>query len=256
MADAADFDFELTGRRVILNAMLICSKCDSPRQVGRKLCRMCYLLTKRESAKQRFETQGRYSYTLSCKACSCVFSAARGSALFCKACRSLLCDKGVHTNQYEYDPESFKATGQLWKHRAIAESILGRKLQTHEVVHHMDANPKNNDSTNLLVITRKMHGRLHWFLNCQRVIFEKSKIENIENCWNSLIVPMTTTWLETATVKVIKIWEIGQSAAEPLSDEKTLQVEGSETMHDTPDHLVEGEDIVQTTTERAGEIPE
>jgi len=67
---------------------------------------------------------------------------------------------------------------------------------------------------------------------------------------------MTTTWLETATVKVIKIWEIGQSAAEPLSNEKTLQVEGSETMHDTPDHLVEGEDIVQTTTERAGEIPE
>lgn len=39
---------------------------------------------------------------------------------------------------------------------------------------------------------------------------------NGENCWNSLIAPMATTWLETANVKAIKLWEIGQSAAEPL----------------------------------------
>ena len=85
----------------------------------------------------------------------------------------------------------------------------------------------------------------------QRVIFEKSRNENPENCWNNLIVPITTAWLETAGANVIKIWEIGQSAAEPLLNE-----EGSETKHGTPDHLVEGDDIVQTTTERAGETPE
>lgn len=63
---------------------------------------------------------------------------------------------------------------------------------------------------------------------------------NSENCWNSLIVPMTTTWLETTNVKVIKLWEIGQSAAEPLSNE-----EGSETMHAASRT---DDDIVQTTT--------
>jgi hypothetical protein len=63
---------------------------------------------------------------------------------------------------------------------------------------------------------------------------------NGENCWNSLIVPMTTTRLETTNVKVIKLWEIGQSAAEPLSNE-----EGSETMHATSRT---DDDIVQTTT--------
>ncbi len=41
--------------------------------------------------------------------------------------------------------------------------------------------------------------------------------ENQENCWNNLIVPMTTAWLEMTGAKVKKLSEIGQSAAEPLS---------------------------------------
>ena len=90
----------------------------------------------------------------------------------------------------------------------------------------------------------------------QRVIFEKSRNENPENCWNNLIVPITTAWLETAGANVIKIWEIGQSAAELAPTCNNVEQEGSETKHDTPDHLVEGDDIVQTTTERAGETPE
>ena len=54
---------------------------------------------------------------------------------------------------------------------------------------------------------------------------------------------MTTTWLETTNVNVKKLWEIGQSAAEPL-----LNVEGSETMYDAS-HV--DDDIVQTTNESA-----
>ena len=54
---------------------------------------------------------------------------------------------------------------------------------------------------------------------------------------------MTTTWLETANVKVQKLWEIGQSAAELLNEKS--QEEGSETMHGTSQV---DEDIVQTTT--------
>lgn len=91
---------------------------------------------------------------------------------------------------------------------------LGRRLGTNEVVHHMDDDPKNNEITNLAVLSRRNHGRLHQFLDLQRVIIEKSVNENAENCWKTLIVPMTTTWLETASVKVVKLWEIGQSAAD------------------------------------------
>ena len=57
----------------------------------------------------------------------------------------------------------------------------------------------------------------------------KVNAEHRENCWNNLIVPMTTAWLETTGAKVIKLPEIGQPAAEPL-----LNGEGSETMHATP----------------------
>lgn len=46
---------------------------------------------------------------------------------------------------------------------------------------------------------------------------------------------MTTAWLETANVKVIKLWELGQSAAEPLNE--ISHEEGSETMHEAAKHV-------------------
>lgn len=61
-----------------------------------------------------------------------------------------------------------------------------------------------------------------------RVIFEKSKNENQGNCWNSLIVPNTTAWLEMTGATVLKVSEIGQSAAELLNRIRR-QEEGSET---------------------------
>ena len=74
--------------------------------------------------------------------------------------------------------------------------------------------------------------------------------DNSVNCWNNLIIPMTTTWLETANVKVIKLWEFGQSAAKPLNDLQSHE-EGSETKHGTSvtehTNVAVEDDIVQTT---------
>ena len=74
----------------------------------------------------------------------------------------------------------------------------------------------------------------------------KARKENFENCWKNSIIPMTTTWLETANVKVEKLWELSQSAAEPPNVNRG---EGSETMYEAPEM---GEDIVQTTTSQDG----
>lgn len=215
------------------------------------MCRGCYLRHKRKLAKARFDVVGRYKYRLQCRACKANFVGCRGNSVLCPSCHRESRKKDSHYNKYVYNYDSFKRSGHIWQHRAIAEGVVGRRLETHEVVHHMDDNPKNNAITNLLVISREAHGKLHLYLDQQRVIFEKSRNENPENCWNNLIVPITTAWLETTCANVIKIWEIGQSAAEPLLNE-----EGSETKHGTPDHSVEGDDIVQTTTKRAGETPE
>lgn len=75
----------------------------------------------------------------------------------------------------------------------------------------------------------------------------------MENCWNILRGQLTTAYLETRSANVIKIIDIGQSAAEPLNEDYIYmfpQEEGSETMYQAPKSVSQGEDIVQTQTVR------
>ena len=47
------------------------------------------------------------------------------------------------------------------EHRYVMERHLGQKLSFDEVVHHKDENPRNNDISNLEVLTRQQHIRIH-----------------------------------------------------------------------------------------------
>lgn len=157
----------------------------------------------------------RYMFKNTCVACKCEFSAWRKEQKMCKECYSYLLSirrESNATNKYVKD--SKKSTNF---HRTIAEKAIGRKLTANEVVHHIDCNHLNNSMDNLMIMSRSSHTKLHQYLDEQRVIVEKSTNENPGNCWNNLIVPITTVWLETTNTKVIRISEIGQSAAEPLS---------------------------------------
>jgi len=46
-------------------------------------------------------------------------------------------------------------------HRVVAENKLGRLLNSNEIVHHIDEDKKNNDPSNLEVMTRRSHNELH-----------------------------------------------------------------------------------------------
>ena len=46
-------------------------------------------------------------------------------------------------------------------HRQVAEKMLGRKLRKGEIVHHKDGNLRNNDPSNLTVMTQSQHVKLH-----------------------------------------------------------------------------------------------
>jgi hypothetical protein len=247
MADAADL-----GPKQVKIKALTCVKCGKPRNLGRKMCTSCFNFDKKAKQRARYAAHGRSTYyTIKCVACGFDHVSCNKNGQFCTSCYALV-KKGFNNDkldtEYVYNSKIWKQTSRTLEHRGIVELILGRKLVSDEVIHHVDCNKHNNAITNLMVLDRKTHNKLHTHLNHQRVILSKGRTENIENCWNSLIVPITTAWFEKTGANVIKIWEIGQSAAEPL-----LNAEGSETMHDTPDHLVEGEDIVQTTTIGASE---
>lgn len=48
-----------------------------------------------------------------------------------------------------------------YKHRLVAEKVLGRKLASEEVVHHIDRNPANNSIANLAILPHERHVLLH-----------------------------------------------------------------------------------------------
>lgn len=48
------------------------------------------------------------------------------------------------------------------QHRRVMEAHLGRKLTSDEVVHHIDENKHNNSLSNLQLVTRAEHARIHF----------------------------------------------------------------------------------------------
>lgn len=149
----------------------------------------------------------RYTFDKECMACGGPYKAWRKDQKICSLCNkelNKLKSLQKSTNKYVYT----RMPGRT-EHRDIAEKLIGRKLLSSEVVHHIDHNPRNNSVSNLLIMSTSDHVRLHNHLDLQRVIFEKSKNENSENCWEALIVSLTTAWLETTSATVQKLEEIG-----------------------------------------------
>lgn len=79
--------------------------------------------------------------------------------------------RNVNGYRVIYLPEHPKAMssknwcGWVYEHVVIAEKQLGRPLSDDEVVHHLDFNRSNNKVSNLLVILRGQHAKLHFWLD-------------------------------------------------------------------------------------------
>jgi hypothetical protein len=50
---------------------------------------------------------------------------------------------------------------RIAEHRHVVEQREGRKLGSDEIIHHVDGDPLNNQSDNLVILTRSEHMRLH-----------------------------------------------------------------------------------------------
>ena len=67
---------------------------------------------------------------------------------------------GYETITLTHHPMANKA-GVVLIHRVIMSRKLGRWLRRDEHVHHIDGNRRNNNPTNLLVVSRSEHTKIH-----------------------------------------------------------------------------------------------
>ena len=70
--------------------------------------------------------------------------------------------------------------GYVYEHILVAEKFLGRPLRRKEIVHHLDGNRGNNVVSNLLVLERSQHTKLHaWLASaCTREIRTKNGVNS------------------------------------------------------------------------------
>lgn len=76
-------------------------------------------------------------------------------------------------------------------HLVLIENKIGRLLTEDEEVHHIDLNPKNNDLSNLQLLTKKAHRALHDQLRPKRAMVTLT----CPSCLKEFTVPRNQTHL-------------------------------------------------------------
>lgn len=207
----------------------LCVDCNKNVSFERRRCKECVLLYNRERAKLYYKKdKPRYGIT-TCDECGQKLIKNLPNQTTHGKC------KVKHKTVEHYNDVSRSKTGNTKGRQKILD--LGFQLTRQMHVHHVDENPKNNVLSNLWIIHQKYHSQLHRFLEKEWSLLRKLNGSNLENCWNTLRDQLTTTWLEITGVNVIKITDIGQSAAEPLKEDCIYifeYKEGSETMYQIP----------------------
>lgn len=64
-------------------------------------------------------------------------------------------------NVHSVKPTTYRKLLGRHEHRVVAEAMIGRPLFSDEHVHHIDGNKHNNSPSNLQVMTRSEHLKLH-----------------------------------------------------------------------------------------------
>lgn len=103
-----------------------------------------------------------------CEVCGAEFKPCKPTSTTCSPkCRNartsrLSADKRAETLRGRGEGKTYTKQNGRHAHRVIMEEIIGRPLRPGEVVHHKDHNKKNNDPSNLLLISSQSeHASIH-----------------------------------------------------------------------------------------------
>lgn len=170
-----------------------CENCGKELTKERRLCKECQKRKKREYASQHYALQKengiqkkRYGIT-KCVICGKEIIKNRKDQDMCYDCYKQLHHKTVEN----YNSVTRNKQGKTLGRHTILN--LGFTLSKDMCIHHIDENPENNKISNLMIIHRKLHARLHRFLEKNWSLLSKDSNSNLENCWNNLRDQLTTT---------------------------------------------------------------
>jgi len=99
----------------------------------------------------------------------------------------------IKIDEYGYKYTT-KGTKKFYTHRIKIEKLLGRKLNSNEIVHHIDCDKSNDDINNLLVCNSSEHKLLHYQLeNIARELTQNGLIKFDKKTKKYLLILPTRT---------------------------------------------------------------
>lgn len=174
--------------------------CNEPKYGGSRYCHRHYLDRKAAQRKVRKEAGLNYRtlYTKECQICGASYNVtAKHGSKYCHDCRSKIANfapanvKGG--SEYVYSKNEYKTS--TLEHRCIATKVIGRKLTSADIVHHIDGNTKNNSLENLLFLSNKKHIKLHQWLNEQLYIRGYKEKLTMKESWDKYCKFYTDKWI-------------------------------------------------------------
>ena len=174
--------------------------CNEPKYGGSRYCHRHYLDRKAAQRKVRKDAGLNYRtiYTKECQICGTSYNVtAKHGSKYCHECRSKIANfapanvKGG--SEYVYSKNEYKTS--TLEHRCIATKVIGRKLTSSDIVHHIDGNTKNNSLENLLFLSNKKHIKLHQWLNEQLYIRGYKEKLTMKESWDKYCKFYTDTWI-------------------------------------------------------------
>lgn len=142
----------------MLGKQCITPNCTNEQMSNNRYCESCYKKRKSEYAKEHYKTHGKGSGV--CCSCGKTFIKTNKIQKFCPDCH-IKRETISSYSKLSHDPYH-RTTNHSTEHRCAIAAIL--QLKESEVVHHADLNPRNNDLSNLIIMSRSDHSSYHGHL--------------------------------------------------------------------------------------------